>query len=133
MSVSNLYTFFNYVGTISGPFTTPKPISFTLIKDNINATVMMKVTSLQQFIVDVAGIGSLTFSPRIPPEFTPSIQSVGSLFIASNFGLPVNFGSSLLVIPTTGILIAYSFAGNFNIGDMVGLAPSASAFWELVI
>lgn len=116
-----------YVGTISGPFLVPKPIQFTLVKkDNI---VNVIVFSSQSYIVDVPAIGSLTFNPPLPVGFRPIVESTGALFLVAAFGLPVNYGSALLVIETNGNLTAYSFGGPFNIGDTVGVAASASTTW----
>lgn len=120
---------FNYVGTMSGPWSTPISVTFILKKSN--GIVNLIVKQLQQATVDVAGIGSIVFSPPIPLEFRPSVESVASLFISAPFGLPVNYGSSLFIVQPNGNMTAYSFAGNFNLGTTVGLAPTSTTFWPI--
>lgn len=119
---------FAYSGTMSGPWVAPIPVTFTLQRRG--RCTKLIVPANQTAIVTVPGVPSITFSPAIPPLFRPVADSASAMFIRTPNGFfPIPYFSALLFVPTSGVITIYNFAGNFGLGDDVGVASNCTGDW----
>jgi len=118
-----------YTGVMTGPWTVPVPVSFTLVAGAARTVILSNAVN-QTAVVDVGGVADIAFSPAIPAALWPPQNSGSAIIISTtSYGYPFPLGEALASISATGNIVLTNPGGAFPLGDTVGLAPCCLMQW----